>query len=144
MACLHIKTSNGTIRKVTTDVGMSVIMAPGEVVHGVSQNCDGEFSTTLPQTPTPMRSSLFDELQQEVGPGAGDFIKTIANPIAKFMGKEGCSSCEARRIVTNAYSKLKTKYGIIKAVSILKELWQMSINQEGSAVLAKLQEHLSD
>jgi len=134
---------DGNIRKVETDVGESVAMLPGEIVYAVSQNCDGDFSAGIPQLMSEQRS-LFQELQQEIGPGAGDFIKTIANPIARFMGKEGCTACEARRIVTNAFGKLKTKYGLIKAANILRELWEMSMKDEGEKVLEKLQEHLNN
>ena len=144
MACLHIKLPDNTIRKIVTQVGESVSMGAGEIVAGVSENCEGELSTTLPVNTTVHPQSLYAEMESEIGPGAGDFIKALAAPLAKLMGKEGCSSCEARRIVTNAYSKLKTKYGIIKTVSILKELWQMSFNESGDAVLGKLQEHLDD
>lgn len=142
MACLHIQTTDGTIRKVFTELGEPVSMFAGEMVKGVTLNCEGEGSINLPQ-PT-NQSNLFHELDQEIGGGAGDWIKALASPLARLVGKQKCSVCEAKRIATNAYGKLKTKYGQLEALRIIRELWKASGIEGGDTALVKLQEYLND
>ena len=88
--------------------------------------------------------SIFQELQQEVGGGFGDWIRSLAKPIATVMGKEHCSTCEARRIVTNAYGKLRKKHGQAVALGMVKDLWALSYKADGEAVLLRLKEMLDD
>ena len=90
------------------------------------------------------QKSLSDELSESIGSGFGDWIRTVAKPIATVMGKKGCSTCEARRIVTNAYGKLRKKHGQIVALGLIKDLWALSYKADGEAVLQRLKELLDD
>jgi hypothetical protein len=66
----------------------------------------------------------------------------MAKPLAKMVGKDRCSPCEARRIATNAYAQLKGKHGQLEALRIIKELWQLSFKEPPEAVLIKLKKYL--
>lgn len=88
--------------------------------------------------------ALRDELQAEIGAGYGDWIRFLAKPIAEVAGKKGCTACEARRIVTNAYGRLKEKHGSISALSMIKDLWALSMKADGDEVLMKLRGLLND
>lgn len=94
------------------------------------------------QPVTQESNQLITELDQELGPGGGDWIKAFAGPAAKILGQSNCMSCEARRVVVNAYGTLKGKYGMIKALSLIKELWKKSFTQSEEEVLKTLKEYL--
>jgi hypothetical protein len=112
-------------------VGVSFTLLPGEFVVGAGSNCNGSASPI----------SLQRELDEAIGGGAGDWIRDMAKPIARLLGKEGCSKCEARRITTNAYTQLKARHGQFEALRIIKELWQLS-SIDADQVLARLKYHL--
>lgn len=127
MACLSIKNhATGETRIVSLGLGDSVTTQPGESVVGAGP-CGG----------TP----LHQELDEAIGSGGGDWIRAFVKPVAKLLGKEHCSKCEARRIATNAYAKLKDRHGQLEALRIIKDLWQTSAT-DGDATLVKLQEYL--
>jgi len=134
MACLQLKNPiTGETRNLSVAIGESVPMLPGEIVVGAGSSCNGEAS---PQT-------LQQELDSAIGSGSGDWIRDLAKPLAKLLGKEGCSKCEARRLATNAYGKLKDKHGQLEALRIIKELWQMSLT-DADATLIRLQQYLQE
>lgn len=88
---------------------------------------------------------LIKELDAELGKGGkgpGDWIKAFLSPIAKKLGKSRCTACEARRVATNAYAVLKAKYGMVEALRVMKELWEMSFTAKPDEVLIKLKEYL--
>ena len=136
MACIILEL-NGSTRSIPE--GHPYRLMPGEKITGVDENCNGKIQRIQPNVP-----SIHDELVREIGGGFGDWIRTLTSPIAEVMGKKGCSSCEARRIVTNAYAKLKAKHGQIGALAIIKDLWALSFKAEGDQVLIKLKEILHD
>lgn len=92
----------------------------------------------------PEAATLQNELDTELGGGFGNWLKIIATPLAKLAGKTNCSTCEARRIATNAYAKLKKKYGQVEALRIIKELWADSMSKTGDEVLISLKKYLHD
>lgn len=136
MACLQLRnTITDQIREVEVQLGVSVATSKDEVVHGVKGNC----GPTIMAPATDLRT----ELDEAIGHGAGDWLQTMISPLAKLIGKTKCSKCEARRIATNAYGKLKAKHGQFKAMVLMKELWQLStVNSD--QVLEKLQGYLND
>ncbi len=140
MPCIVFKNAQtGELRYEATEIGKSVQHRVGEVVLEVRNHCE---QPNLPEQPTIKAIPLRQELDEALGPGAGDWIRAMVKPLAKFVGKDRCSTCEARRIATNAYAKLKVKYGQIEALKIIKELWTLSGNPD--ATMLKLKEYLDD
>lgn len=128
-SCVEITKANGDVY--TKPIGEPLQLPVGDRITGRSYNCGRELV------------SLTKELDEAVGPGAGDWIKTFAAPVAKLLGKEKCSKCEARRVVTNGYSKLKAAHGQLRAMAIIKELWELSSQPQGAeAALKKFQEYI--
>jgi hypothetical protein len=136
--CIRLKSPDGTIRLVKS--GEAYRALPGEIVDGVDRTCGSTIA--LPERPKNPAKQLRDELNEAIGAGAGDWIHTLAKPLAKLVGKEGCSACEARRLATNAYAQLKGKHGQFEAMRIMKELWTMSFTQNPDEVLHKLEGYL--
>lgn len=115
-------------RKITIkhpDGSMLVAGADGQVI--------------LKSSTEPSLVSLLTELDHELKQeGIGEWIKLIARPFAKLLGRTDCTGCEASRIAANAYGRLKAKYGSIKALKIIKTVWQdPSVDS-----VKMLQEHL--
>jgi len=140
MACIILENNAGGKRLIPD--GQPYRLEVSEKITGVDMNCGGDvirINGTIQN-----ESPLIAEMQNEVGGGFGDWIRTLASPIAEVMGKKGCSTCEARRIVTNAYGKLKEQHGQLKALSIIKDLWALSMKASGDEVLQKLKEILHD
>jgi hypothetical protein len=138
VSCVRLRSPDGTIRLVRS--GEAYRKLPGEVVDGVDRTCGGIVPEAhLPKNPA---KQLREELNEAIGSGAGDWIHTLAKPLAKLVGKEGCTACEARRLATNAYAQLKGKHGKLEAMRIMKELWTMSFTQEPDEVLHKLESYL--
>ena len=147
MPCMIFKHSGtGKVRAVQVDKGMSVMHQPNEVLVRVDPHCDETFIGMVEQhnkgVPISDHGSLMHEMNEAIGGGAGDWIKAMVAPFAKLIGKKSCTQCEARRLATNAYAKLKVKYGQIEALRIIKELWQMSMKEPGDTVLTKLKGYL--
>lgn len=125
---------------VSVDIGVPISMIPSEVLEAVKPTCE---SPTIPTvTDAPVAASLQAELNEAIGGGAGDWIKTLVKPLAHLVGRQSCTQCEARRIATNAFAKLKVRYGNLEALRIMKELWTMSSDPE--ATLTKLKTYLED
>lgn len=141
MNCLILKNSKGEKRLVPLDGVTNYVQAKDEVVDGVAKNCNLEEPVVVVSQPN---IPIMVELDREIGPGAGDWIKTFVAPVAKLLGKQQCSGCESRRVVTNAYSRLKDKYGQTDALKKIKDLWQMSLTESSDAVMAKLKEYISE
>lgn len=137
MACIVLE-HNGVMRLI--EEGQPYRLEKGERISGIDKTCNG--ASIIPVTPHV--HTLQDELSREVGPGFGDWIKTLASPIATVLGKKGCSTCEARRIVTNAYGQLKARHGQLAALAAIKDLWALSYRTDGDRVLVKLKEMLND
>ncbi len=91
---------------------------------------------------TPQVEDVFKKLDASLGKGPGDVIKSIAAPVAKALGRQSCSSCEARRLAANAYSQLAARHGSLKAMGIITELYRLSITAPGDTVVDKLNEYL--
>jgi hypothetical protein len=136
--CVILKSPDGATRLIRA--GEPYRLLPGEKVDGVDRTCAGTQAS--PKVARNTRQTLAQELDQAVNGGLGDWIKVIAKPLAKLAGKTNCTACEARRIATNAYAQLKGKYGQLKAMSIMKELWEISFKKDSNEVLAKLKEYL--
>lgn len=146
MPCFHFKNAVSLAERfVPIHYGRSVQHNPGEVLIGVVPECPGSVDIKFVPSDQPT-TSLQAELNDAIGGGAGDWIKTLASPFAKLIGKKNCSICEARRLATNAYAKLKVKYGQGEALCIMKELWGMSYGEKAdpNAILVKLQGYLND
>jgi len=137
--CIILEMPDGDRRLVVA--GMPYRMRPGEKVVGADPTC-GAAKVDYKAPGKDDLKTLKEEIDEAVGGGVGDWIKVLAKPFAKLAGKEGCSACEARRIATNAYAQLKGKHGQFKAMSIMKELWELSFTAEPDAVLAKLKTYL--
>lgn len=142
MSCFEIKSIDGNTRKVEVPLNVSVPLSPGEVLVNVTPSCDGSIVVGTKPNPGVDQTALLVELNEKVGSGAGDWIKTLVKPFAALVGRKNCTVCEARRIATNAYAKLVVIHGKEEAVRILKELWTMSMSQSGEAVLEKLKGYL--
>jgi hypothetical protein len=139
MPCIILQADNGSQRSIIE--GAPYKLDLGEKVIGIDPECGG---TVIHANQPPPANSLHDELAAEVGSGFGDWIRAIAGPIAAVTGKRGCTTCEARRIVTNAYGRLKEQHGQFKALSMIKDLWALSMRASGNDVLMKLRELLDD
>jgi hypothetical protein len=136
MRCIKLKSVTGTERLIP--VGKPYTKQPDEdLLPGVWDCENGQAS--LKNKPTP---SLAQELNSEIGSGMGDWIKVVAKPVASLVGKQNCSPCEAKRIIVNAYGRLKARHGKLKAISIMKDLWQMSAAGKPEEALAQLKEQL--
>jgi len=121
-------------------LGQPYVKAPDEDrVPGIYECSGRPIPAKMPQ-----RTNLKNELDVAIGHGAGDWIKVLASPIAKLVGKEGCSPCEAKRLVVNSYAKLKAKYGMMEALSTMKTLWDMSAAGHPEEALLKLKAKLDD
>ena len=113
---------------------------PGEVMAGIDPDCGGDIRLE----PTNNGAALLlAELDSELGKqGAGEWIKVLAKPVAKVMGRSNCMACDVRRVVADAYSRLKEKHGVIKAVTMIAELYKMA-GHDQEAALQKLKEYLA-
>lgn len=138
MNCVVLQSAEGTHRRV--EAGKPYNLQPGERVLHIDRGCTG----VLPPPLFGVQASIMKELDAVVGNGMGNWIKTLAGPVARAMGKTHCTACEARRVVANAYAKLKAKYGKLEALVKIKELWMLSTKESGDKVLYKLKEYLSD
>ena len=134
--CIQLRSPEGVIRLVKS--GEPYRKLPGEEIMGVDRTCAG----TIKQAVKTKDGQLRTELDSALGSGAGDWIRTMVKPFAKLIGKDQCSACEARRIATNAYAKLKGQHGQLEALRIMKELWQDSFTQKPDDVLRKLETYL--
>jgi hypothetical protein len=139
MPCIVLQATDGNKRLIPH--GSPYQLARGETVVGVDNTCGGDVRLI---SVVPKVEPLQKELQDQIGPGFGDWIRSLATPIATVMGKRGCTTCEARRLVTNAYGKLREQHGQLKALSIIKDLWMLSTTASGDEVLVKLKEVLDD
>jgi len=138
MPCILFKNAQtGEVRSLVVEVGASIQHKVGEVLLEVRDDCD---RPNLEQVLATKAIPLRQELDEALGGGAGDWIRAMVKPLAKFVGKQHCTQCEARRIATNAYAKLKVKYGQLEALRIIKELWTLSGNPD--ATMLKLKDYL--
>ncbi len=141
MSCIVLQdTLNGNIRLVRE--GVPYRAYPTEKVIGADPSCAGTIEVIA--KPEHDVVALRNELDIAIGSGTGDLIKVLATPFAKLLGKTNCTSCEARRLVTNAYAQLKEKHGQFKALTIIKDLWKMSFTADGDAVLEELKKQLGE
>lgn len=141
MKCIRINGPEGTFRMVP--LGTKFILAPGEVIMGSASSCDGS-EQPLVTVRGPRAATLQEEMSAAIGTGFGDLIKKLAGPFARAAGKGSCTSCEARRLVTNAYATLKESHGPVEALVIIKDLWALSFKATGDEVLKVLKEKLDD
>lgn len=137
MACVILQGPDGVVREIP--MGTTYRKRPGEKILGANMNCGPQADNSRPNDE---RKQLLRELDEKIGHGAGDWIKRFAAPVAKILGKAGCSSCETRRIVTNAYARLKAKQGQAKALQIMAELWKESFSKPDEEILKALQSYL--
>jgi hypothetical protein len=140
MACIVLKGLSGERR---IPEGANYVLIPGESIIGIDTSCKGDVSI---QPATDELWATLHELDTELneqGKGPGDWIKTLIKPAARLMGRTNCMSCEARRVVANAYGKLKVKHGQVKALTIIKDLWKLSLKNNEEVVLQKLKEYLN-
>lgn len=145
MPCIVLKNTNGSTRIIPS--GHPYRLQPGEQIDGVDMQCgeriiEANHAPRIQYDTAPRLPTLAQELEEQIGGGFGDWIRFMATPIAEVMGKKGCTTCEARRIVTNAYGKLKEQHGQLRALSIIKDLWALSMKASGDEVLVKLNEVL--
>jgi len=138
MNCIKLKHTSGSERLVP--LGKPYVKTPEETrVDGI-WDCDG----TMPKSKPIPRKTLKDELDMEIGHGMGDWIKVLAKPVAKLVGKDKCSPCEAKRIVVNSYARLKAKYGRVEALYLMKNLWQQAAQGKPEQALEQLKAKLND
>jgi len=113
---------------------------PGEDIAGT------QLDDTVPSyTNVDPAAALVAEIEGELatdGKGAGDWAKRLLKPIASLLGKANCLSCEARRLVLNAVTKLTEKHGKVEAKRIVKDLLARSLTAEPSEILQSLKDVL--
>jgi hypothetical protein len=142
MPCIVLKRPDGTTRKIP--YGMNYIKHPGEEPVGIDRDCPDGPRQFSGHGAVSEKKQLLRELDEEIGSGAGDWIKRFVAPVAKKLGKQSCTACEARRVVTNAYARLKAKHGQLEALRIIKDLWKNSFSKTGEEILEELEKHLHD
>ncbi len=115
----------------------SELVNPADVLGDSKLSVSGLVPNDLPK--------LRAELNIELGSGYGDMIKTLAAPVAKMIGKSNCTACEVRRVIANAYGKLKARYGMIEALRLMKGLWQDTFDKKitEEETLLKLRQFLA-
>ena len=138
MSCIRLKALDGSERSVEEGKPYKKII--GEKAIGMDPECNGKVA------PISLRiggraSDLLKELNDMVGPGLGNWIEVMAKPVAKVLGKTGCVPCQAKSVTLNAFSKLRSKHGIIKTGPIIVELFKLANDNPEQAAL-KLQEYL--
>ncbi len=138
--CVRLKSPDGSVRLIKS--GQPYRKLPGEVIDGVDRTCGSAIVHPDLAARRTEAQELKNELDQAIGTGAGDWIKTLAKPFALLAGKTNCTACEARRLATNAYAQLKGKHGQLEAMRIMKELWSLSFTSEPVEVLRKLETYL--
>jgi len=142
MACLVFKLLDGTERRIppSPDGQYRRASVPGEVYLGIDPDCGGEIVLAPVSNES---AQLVAELDAELGVGgSGDWIKRLVSPAAKLLGRSSCMTCEARRVVTNAYGMLKAKHGQKEALRMMKQLWQRSFKEPEAEILKSLKEYL--
>ena len=142
MACLVFRLLDGTERRIppSPDGQFRRASIPGEIYVGIDPTCGGEIALMPVQNES---AALVAELDAELGGGAGDWIKRLAGPAARLLGVSSCMSCEARRVITNAYGQLKARHGKVEALRMIKTLWSRSFKEDEAAILETLKEYLS-
>lgn len=146
MPCIKLRAPDGTERLIPS--GVVHTRVKGEIEVGVVKPCGEDKSDLIPTDPEYNKRllgtrQLLEELDKEVGGGAGDWIKKFAAPVARLVGKKNCAICEIRRVVTNAYGRLAQEHGKPEAMRIMKELWSMSMaSDDGADVVVKLKAYL--
>lgn len=114
---------------------------PGEIFDGsIDPNCGGEIAL---QPQGDLTAGLLAELDQKLGKGGGDWLKAFFTPVATLLGKQDCMSCEVRRVVTNAYARLKAKRGRMRALVAMWRLWRLATKDPAKAA-TKLKEYLGE
>ena len=108
----------------------------------VVDNTCGDVSKTPLILRMTNNSNNIATLDKEIGPGLGDWVKVLASPVARLLGKSNCASCEATRISLNAFNKLKGKYGKVEALKLMAELVVKTKSGEVDSAVRKLQEYL--
>ena len=123
-----------------TDGQFRYRLLPGEKFEGdIDPNCGGEIAL---QPFNDQTAGLLGELDAALGKGGGDWLKVFFAPVALAIGKKDCMSCEVRRVITNAYARLKKKRGRVRALLAIGKLWALSMKDPAKAA-AKLKEYLA-
>lgn len=146
MPCITLKNAvTGAITYKAVAVGQSFSHGTGEAVLSITERCPDGTDAEVLQAPVNAHQALLTELNEAIGGGAGDWIKALVSPFARATGRKSCTVCEARRLMTNAYGKLKAKYGQVEALRLIGELWQMSLaeNPDTTAILTKLKQYIA-
>lgn len=138
MSCIKLIAPDGSVRSI--EEGKPYKKIVGEKSLGRDPECNGKVAPITVRVGN-KTNSLLKELNDAIGPGIGDWVKVMAEPVAKVLGKTGCVPCQAKSVVLNAFSKLRNKYGLIKAGSITAELFKLASNDPNEAAL-KLKEYI--
>jgi hypothetical protein len=127
--------------------GTRYTVAPGEnhpVEHrAVAIEKGGVELSVERQAAVAMLQEIEAELGAESGT-AGDWIKRLAAPIARLIGKKDCLACEVRRVMLNAAAKLKEKHGESEGKRLLKSLLIRSYREPEEKILTELKRYLSE
>lgn len=119
--CIKLQTPDGSTRYIAN--GQPYMLAPGEKRVGVDKTCgDGRPVKDAMTAAQLEKAALLKELNAELGSGAGDWVKLFAKPTAALLNKQNCMSCEVRKVVLNAYARLKARYGLLEALRMIKDL----------------------
>jgi len=113
---------------------------PGESIIGTQLNNDVPSYASVDPA-----ALLVAEIEEELatdGKGLGDWTKRLLKPVALLLGKANCMTCEARRLVLNAVTKLTEKHGKTNAKHIIKDLLARSLKESPSEILQSLKEVL--
>lgn len=132
MACLVVRKPDGSFRFIapSPDGQYRWRAAEGEVAIREDFNClitNQSFKVKIGEVQQEVEAvNLLKELDEKLGKGSGDWLKVFFEPVAKAIGKANCMGCEVRRVVTNAYSNLRLKYGKWVALLLMARLWYLS------------------
>ena len=133
-------TGEREVRASTATESFPYRLLPGEVIIGT--RLDNSVPSYASVDPAAL---LVAEIEGELGTdgkGVGDWAKRLLKPVALLLGKQNCLSCEARRLVLNAVTKLTEKHGKVEAKRIIKDLLVRSLKEEPSEILQSLKEVL--
>jgi len=74
------------------------------------------------------------------GRGPGDWIRMLAKPVARLLGKEDCVACDVRGAALNAYRALRAKHGKEKARQMTADIIKRSFTEQPEVLLRELKE----
>jgi hypothetical protein len=139
MACIEIKNIQGETKLIPQNTQYAIDWT---FTGKIEWDCGNESLAKQGEgVPIEVLLTEMDKHLGTEGHGPGDWLKYFVAPIAIILGKQGCTSCETRRVIANAYHNLKVKHGKVLALLKIWRLWRLSIKDPEKAAL-KLKEYI--